>query len=70
MEELILKLKKMYDKMAYPFKSCIHKGGKLWQNKNMEGKERKPYPGDMTGKQWEEVSLLYSRMRNRTWSIL
>ena len=34
----------------------------------MEEKKRKPYPSDLTDKQWEEIAPLYKGMRNCTWS--
>ena len=34
----------------------------------MEGKERKPYPSDLTDEQWEEIAPLYTGMRSCTWN--
>ena len=34
----------------------------------MEERKRKSYPSDMTDEQWEEITPLYSGMRNCRWS--
>lgn len=33
-----------------------------------EGKNRRPYPSDLTDEQWAEIRPLYSGMRTRGWS--